>query len=489
MGAMRAALIILLAALALAAAGCGSEDIGAGQASGAELLKAGALVYWETKSDPDSDQWKQVEELLKRFPDGEKWIAQLKDDLESEEGVTWEGDVKPALGDQVAVAVYATSMENVSVVGLTNPEDLEKTVALIKKLDEGEAEGGPTVSCVVDDWVLISDKEASIDAALEGEGGQSLADAEGFKNGMAELPEDALSRVYFDAAAALNTFGDTDPEAAKALRMFGLDKIDFAGAWAKAREDGAEIAGAVRGEGADKLLGTGKSYASKFLDRVPADAFAFYSIQGGGLTKQFEALRGNPLYGLGLREAETELGIKIDEVVRLFEGEVAFYAAPGGPIPELTLLLESDDPTRSRQSAGRLLEILAQRAGGVIEEEGGVTTANFDGFTVNLGTIQDALVLTTSKRAIDELGGSGDKLADSDRFKEALDAAGVADEYTGLLYADLAEAVELALGYAGAAEEDVPAEVRRNLEPLRSLVVSGEKDGDLATSLTFLEIE
>jgi hypothetical protein len=168
---------------------------------------------------------------------------------------------------------------------------------------------------------------------------------------------------------------------------------------------------------------------------------------------------------------------------------VAFYAAPGAPIPELTLLLESDDPAQSRQSAVRLLEVLAQRTGAVIEEEGGLTTANFDGFTVNLGTIDDALVLTTSRRAIDELGASGDKLADSDRFKEALDAAGVADEYTGLLYADLAEAVELVLGYAGAAEEDLPAELTRNLEPLRSLVVSGEKDGDLATSFIFLEIE
>jgi hypothetical protein len=489
MRAMRAFWITLLATLAFAAAGCGSADVGAGQASGAEILKAGALAYWEMESDPDSDQWKQVEELLKRFPDGEKWIAQLKKELESEEGVTWEGDVKPALGDQVAVAVYAKSMADVSFVGMTNPEDPEKTVALVKKLDEGEAEGGPTFSRVVDDWVVISDKQASIDAALSADGGQSLADAEGFKNGMSELPEDAISRVYFDPAAALDAFGDADAETAKALQMFGLDKLDFAGAWAKARDDGVELAGAVRGEGADKLLGTGKSYASKLLERVPGDAFAFYSIQGGGLTQQFEALRSNPLYGLAFRQAETELGIKIEEIVRLFDGEVAFYAAPGAPIPELTLLLESDDPAQARQLAERLLEVLARRGEGVIEEDGGVTTANFDGFTVNLASLENGLVLTTSKRAIDELKSSGEKLADSDRFKKALDAAGAPDEYTGLLYADLAEAVALAMGYADAADANVPPEVSRNLKPLRSLVVYGAKDGDLASSLIFLEIE
>ena len=485
---MRAAWITLLATLAFAAAGCGGEDIGAGQASGAEILKAGALVYWEMESDPDSGQWQQAEELLKRFPDGEKWIAELKKELESEEGVTWEGDVKPALGDQVAVAVYAKSMTDVSVVGMTNPEDPEKTVALVKKLDEGETEDGPTFSRVIDDWVVISDKQASIDSALKGEGGQSLADAEGFKNGMAELPEDALSRVYFDPAAALDAFGGADAETTKALRMFGLDKLDFAGAWAKARDDGVELAGAVRGEGADKLLGTGTSYASKLLERVPADAFAFYSIQGAGLTQQFEALSSNPLYSMALRQAESELGIKIDEIVQLFDGEVAFYAAPGAPIPALTLLLEADDPAQARQTADRLLRTLAQREGGEVTEDGGVTTANFDGFTVNLGSLEGALVLTTSKRAIEELASSGEKLADSDRFGKALDAAGAPDDYTGLLYTDLAEAVELAMGYADAAETNVPPEVSSNLKPLRSLVVYGEKDGDLASSLIFLEI-
>jgi len=98
-------------------------------------------------------------------------------------------------------------------------------------------------------------------------------------------------------------------------------------------------------------------------------------------------------------------------------------------------------------------------------------------------------VLTTSRGAIEELGGSGDKLADSDRFKKALEAADTPDEYTGLLYTDLGEAVELALGWAGAAQENVPPEVSRNLKPLRSLVVYGKQDGNLATSLAFLEIE
>jgi uncharacterized protein DUF3352 len=488
MRAMRIAWAVLVSMLVLVAAGCGSEDLGAGEANGAELLRAGALVYWETDSDPDSDQWKQVEELLGRFPDGEKWIAELKKELQTEDDVSWEGDVKPALGDQTVLAVYAKSLVDISFVGMTNSKDPDKAIALVKKLNASNP-GDDVITRVVGDWVVISDKAASIDAALKVDGGQALADADGFKSAMEELPDDALSRVYFDPAGAVDAFGDADPETAKALRMFGLDKLDFAGAWAKARDDGAEIAGAVRGEGADKLLGSGESYKSKFLDRVPADAFAFYSIRGEGATKQFEALRDNPLYGMAFRQAEAELGIKIDQIIALFKGEVAFYAAPGSPIPKLTLMLESDDPQQGRQSADRLLRTLAQRGGGKVTEEGGVTTASFVGFTVSLGSLEDALVLTTSRGAIEELGGSGDKLADSDRFKKALEAADTPDEYTGLLYTDLGEAVELALGWAGAAQENVPPEVSRNLKPLRSLVVYGKQDGNLATSLAFLEIE
>lgn len=486
---MRPLLLALLSGLVLLAAGCGSEDVGVGGANAAEMLKAGALVYWETESDTDSDQWQKIEELLGRFPDSDKWIAELKQELESEGGVTWERDVKPALGDQVAVAVYGKSIQDVGFVALTNPEDAKKTVALVEKLNATDDAEDDAVTRVVGDWIFLSDKQASIDAALAGDGVRLLADDEGFKNGMAELPDDTLSRVWFDVAAALQAFGDADAAAAKSFRMLGLDKIDFAGAWAKARDDGAEIAGALRGEGADKLLGAAEPYKSALLELVPADAFAFTSFQGEGTTAQFQELRSNPLYGMALQGFEEELGIEIDDLIRLFRGEVAFYAAPGSPIPELTLLLEADDPAEARETADRLLRTVAQRAGGEVTEDGDVTTAVFPGFTVNLATVESTLVLTTARGAIAEIGEPGGKLADSDRYKQALEAAGVPADYTGLAYVDLSEAINLIMGFASSSGENVPPEISRNLEPLKSLVAYGAKDGDLGKSLLFVEIE
>ena len=482
---MRTALVALVSTLLLVAAGCGGEDVGLGETSGAEMLKPGALVYWQTQSDPDSDQWQQVEELLKRFPDGDKWIAELRRSFESDTKVTWE-EVKGGLGDQFALAVYATSLTDVKVVGLLNPDDPDKTLALVDKLNAQEATSADrAVARKVDGWVAISDKKASIDAALKTEGGQALSDADAFKDAMAQLPDDALSRAYFDAAKAVDTFGGPDPATAKALQMFGLDRLDFAGAWAKARDDGAEVGGAVSGEGANKLLGTGEPYSSKLLDHVPADAFAFYSFQGGGVTEQLRALRDNSLYATVVQEFERQLGVSLDKIVALFDGEVVFYAAPGAPVPQLTLLLESADPAAGREDASNLLRAIARRAGGEVTESGGVTTANLEGFMVHVGSLDDAVVVTTSKKAFDDVG---EKLEDSDRFKHALDAADTPDEYTGLLWSDLGEAIEIVLGYAGLSGEDVPPEVSRNLEPLRSLVVYGTQDGNLGTSLLFLEI-
>jgi len=76
-----------------------------------------------------------------------------------------------------------------------------------------------------------------------------------------------------------------------------------------------------------------------------------------------------------------------------------------------------------------------------------------------------------------------DSLADSDRYQDALEAAKVPEQYTGLAYVDLTKVAALIAAYS-----DSP-EVRRNLEPLRSLVVFGSKEGDFVSARAFLEID
>jgi Protein of unknown function (DUF3352) len=456
---MRAA-VALLAVLTLATA-CGGSNVGAGPASSAGLLKPDALVYWQTVSDPDSAQWEEAADLLARFPDGDRWLAQLKQELQ-DEGVTWEQDVRPALGPVVDVVVYGgPGTGSPAVVALTNPENKDKLLALVRKLNEGSDE--PAVTRVVGDWVAISDREESIDAALREQGGQTLADDDTFEAALEELPADALSRVYVDPARAIELVGPGKER--DALSMLGLDALDFAGAWVNAKEDAAELAVTARGQGADRLFGTGDPYSSELLDKVPADAFAFLSFRGDGLRRQLEASRGNPLVAKGLRELEREHGIELDQVASLLDGEVAFYARPGLPMPEITLLLATTNEAGTKAAVERVLRRAPDQP------------------RLSVSTLDGIVVVSTAPDPLDDLRESGAKLPDADAFEDALEAAEVPDQYTGLAYVDLTKVAALIAAFA-----DSP-EMRRNLEPLRSLVAFGTKEGDEISARAVLEID
>lgn len=482
---MRLGFAALLSALAVVAGGCGGSQTASSE-SAATVLKPGALVYWETVSDPDSDQWQQVEELLKRFPDGDRWLRTLREEFESETKVTW-ADLRKALGDETVVAVYAQG-KNPAVVGVTKPDDVETATEVVRKLNES-APDDEVVSRVVGDWLVVSDKDESIDAALAAPGERALGDEESFTERLGELPEDALSRVYVDVAGAVEQFmPQLDEEERQALGTFNLDDIDFAGGWARAEDDGASLAGTATGSGLEQTFG-GPPFTSTLLARVPDDAIAFVTFRGDAATEQLDQLKGNALYRMGARELEEQLGVTIDELAQLLEGEVALYVRRGVLIPEVTLMVDADDVQAAHSSADRVLRSVARRYGAEVTEDGDVTTANFDGVTVSLGTVEGAVVLSTSRKALSDLDSAGSKLPDSDAFEDALEAAEVPDAYTGLVYLDLAEAIELVMGFADVADEDVPPELGRNLEPLRSFVAYGTAEGDSAEVRAFLGIE
>jgi hypothetical protein len=467
---MRAALVAALATMAVALAGCGSADVGSAPPSSAGSLKPGALVYWQTVTDPDSAQWQQVEDLLGRFPDGDNWIAKLKGMLAGQ-GVSWEEDVEPALGDVIDFAVYpAPSGDDPALVALTN-SDRDKVDALVQKLNAHSDDDAVTRQ--VGDWTAISDSESSLDAALKETSGPSLADDDAFKSAMGKLPDDALTRFYADPAQVLEQAGSMDAQAKQALSLFGLDKLDFAGGWVKAKDDGAELAFSLSGEGAEQLLGATDEYSSSLLDKVPGDAFAFYSFRGDGLRQQLQTLRSNSLYATALRQFEREYGIDVDEVARLLDGEAALYLRKGLPIPEITLLLDSNDPAEAKAALDRIARALEPQ---------------LDGVQLTTGVVGNVVVLSTARGAVTDIENATETLGDTERFKDALAAGGAPDQYTGLLYVDLQDAIDLIVGYAGVSGERVPAELSRNLEPLKTLVAYGAKDGSVVRAQAFLQI-
>ena len=100
---MRFIPVLLVAALLPVLAGCGSgSDVGAA----ADVVPADVFVYASVDTDFDGDGWAALEEFAARFPNGENLLQSLADEVNSsEEGIDFEADVKPALGDEVAFVV------------------------------------------------------------------------------------------------------------------------------------------------------------------------------------------------------------------------------------------------------------------------------------------------------------------------------------------------------------------------------------------------
>ncbi len=85
--------------------------------------------------------------------------------------------------------------------------------------------------------------------------------------------------------------------------------------------------------------------------------------------------------------------------------------------------------------------------------------------------------------------GSGPKLADDSAYKAAVAGAGVPDQTSGFVYADVQEALEYGFQYFEGHGRTVPQVVKDNIAPLRGLLLYGLKDGGDLTLTGFLGIQ
>ena len=320
-------------------------------------------------------------------------------------------------------------------------------------------------------------------------GESSLADGANFGDAMDELPDEAVAKAYVNGTKLQD-----------ALRQFGPG-LSFTG------QGGKLIALSVALEAADegfRLVTFARSDreqsayqdVGKLAELVPVDAFAFVNLKGAaeqaGLSEQ---LRGTPELDAAVQQFEQALGVKVEELAKLVEDEILLYVRPGTVIPEVTLVLTS----ANEAEALRTLDTLAERAPELVGGEtstpkrrtvGGVEARVVEAGPVSVlyGAVDGRMVVTSSAEAFTTVRGGGEKLVESDRYEEALDAAEAGDENV-FMYVDLDKSLTLVDQLADLGDEDIPAEVRRYLEPLRSFVLTGSADGKDSTGRVFLELE
>ena len=486
---VRLLLPVLLLAFLVAGCGGGSTNTSAGSSipAGADLVRSGLAGFVAVDSDTGSDQWQQLDELAKKFPGRDKAIAHFEEEL-TKQGVDYESDVKPALGAELDLAIVSAGTDkSTRVVGLTQPDDPAKLEALVQKLSAGDSGGHNAVTRQLDDgWYAISDSQLAITSVLKGDR-TALADDDTFVQAMGKLPADTLVKAFLDgqrlgalASQADAKVGSLDPS------LLGLDNLDYVAVSASAEDDGIRIRGASSGGPA---AGGGET---TLAEGVPGDALVLLDFLGQGTTDQLGRLRSSPQFAPVLDELK-EYGVTLDEVLALLNGEVAFYARPGGVIPELTLVLEPKEAAAALATIDTLMEHLAAAQGGKVEngtQDGHpVKTVDLGNFAIHYGAADGKVLLTSGLNGIADYGTSGDRLPDSADFKEAKDAAGMPDSTGGFAYIDVKDVLPLLEGLAALSGQGLSSEVTDNLRPLRSFLAWSEGGPDSRTYDAFLQIK
>lgn len=465
--ACRLALVAVLAITALAS-GCGGAD--AQVPESANLVPADAVVFARLTTDAESPQWQKAELVLERIPGVRESLASAIEQGLSEEGLDWERDVAPALGDEVVLVVTA----KLRPIVLLDPDSEEKLDALLAKSDEQIARGE------VDGHVVLTEKDADLAeyrAALER---GTIENDESFVAGLDALPDESLGLVWVDMAAVTGELSSLVESVTQESLKLGIDWLSAA---LSAEDDGMLVAMGLRTPGAGDT-----HYEPTLFRSVPADAVL--AISFGGTQRTLDRLQGQVDVG-GLAKAIEDLtGVSLDGIVDALSGEGVLYVRPGEEIPEVTLALAPPDPDETWSTVERLARTLARemQADVTISTENGVEVSELvvEGVTIRFARLDaDTIVVTTGEEALALLTDTRPTLVDSESYRLAAQDVGLEERTKGFVYVDVDGMLPLIEGLVG---ESIPTQVRDGFAAVDSLVFQTSGDGDTTRVTGFVRV-
>jgi Protein of unknown function (DUF3352) len=352
-----------------------------------------------------------------------------------------------------------------------------------------------TVTREVDGWTVFSDSESALDHFQSAREGGTLEGSSDYQDAVGQVNEDALALVYVNGSALqkeLPATAGVPPEAFDSV--FGGQIPSMAISLA-AQENGAKVEGAALLTD-ENLAVAPDNFKAGLPDEVPGGALVYVGFNNleQALSAYRDALaEANPDVDRDIARIEAEVGVSLEEdVFPLFAGEAALYVRPGFLIPEVTLVTQVDDEQAAMATVDKIVKALAE----YVPAAQHVNEVQIDGIdakevavsppvSVYYAAFDGHLVVTTSRDGIAQLRQDGDRLADDSSFKDALEQAGMPDETAGFAYVNLHDAIPYVLNYVGT----VPEEVRRNIEPLDSLVLYSSKDGNTLKFAGFLGVD
>jgi len=426
----------------------------------ASLAPANSAFYINVYLQPSTGQQMNLSGLIGRLPGFaddaslDEKVDQVVQNLLSGSGIDYREQIKPWLGNQVAVAGWPGGeglAEPVPVL-IADVKDIDVARAAIADLvaDGGTAFTAETHAgtelqvsedatyAFVDDMLVAGPDPAAVRSVVDvANGGDSLAGRGDFESTMGGLEADHLAAVFLDLSALGEATG-TDEQ---------LGAVSTAGAVLVAEEDGLRLSGstpfdATAADPSDRAGHALGGEPSSLVDWMPESTVAEIVVFGLRQTlEDAEAAIGNVPEGeeiagtLDTLRALAAFGLGIDldaDVLPLFDREVAVaFGGLDGDLPSGQVLLRPADAEAAAASLARIVDNLegvgatrrTESSGDVevtvvaIPETGEVAYAVVDGIIILGLSPADVDAAVTAH-------GSGRTLGSSERYTTTFDVAG-----------------------------------------------------------------
>ena len=339
------------------------------------VLPANTVAFAKLDLDPAAGQKIAAYRLSSKFPKVTKGAGNADEEkntilssfFDDQSGLDYAFDVKPWLGDRIAVAAVPdrSSPAGLDPVLAAAYTDEAKMKAAMAKLARTQRDFG---YATVDHYVLISNSQPHAEAVLAGVRQGTLAKSDQFRSDVKSLHGDQIALGWADLGAAIAAFKAGTGAAANARveDLRGLDSLAGSGRMvigAHASSDYLEVSAVTHGTTA------GKQAASKPIDGTleklsAADTSAALEVTGLGAAMSQSWGNASTALGLG-----SEFGAFIDQTgLRLPEDFTALFGTdltvslrlPGGSAdPQVAAQVKTDHGARALQ----LLDSLAQPFG------------------------------------------------------------------------------------------------------------------------------
>jgi Protein of unknown function (DUF3352) len=309
-------LVAVLAVIGGGVAYVGYHKLASSGAQPDEWAPASSIAYIKIDLDPAASEKIAALRFEQKFPDAPHVTSadQLKDALLSEafdqpsSNIDYATDIKPWLGDRVALAAYPDASGNIQPVGILQVKDATQAQAGLTKLIHTGDGGMSTAGFAIEnDYAIVGPSQAAVDAAVAAARTSSITASNQYAADVATLGGDRIVTAWADLGAASKYIAKADAaELSGALGALSSASSSTGSGW---------VSGSGSGDSSDSSDGTEAGGPASLASLSPTTVFA-PSVIGGlsqlsgaqGLTNE---LKGRLVLGLSLQSGYAEISGRV----------------------------------------------------------------------------------------------------------------------------------------------------------------------------------